>query len=227
VVRQSDRESDVPEQVNATMTVARRIGVVGAVLFVAFLAAHPPIDAASVRRAPYAVIHALGAAAMTMIAVGMLGVTGSIWGRVNRLGRLAYLMAFVGTVLWVGMLFFDGFVNPVLAVYAPAMVHPGLERMIELYGPALSLVGLCLVAFGAGYVGLAIATARDGIVATPVAVLLASGAVVFDVGLVAHGLDPLTVERIGGPLFAAGFVLLMRSHSGRGGARPGSTSNGR
>jgi hypothetical protein len=192
------------------MTGTRWMGAAGAVLFVAYLLAHPATDAASVRDNPYAVIHAFGAAAMTLIVVGMLGIAESLWQRVGRLGRIAYLMAFIGSVLWVGMLFFDAFVNPVLAAYAPELVHPGLERTIDLYGPALILAGLCLILFFAGYVGLGISMARHGVVTMPTAALLALGAAVFDVGPVAHGVDALMIERIGGPLFAIGFVLLMR-----------------
>jgi len=119
-------------------------------------------------------------------------------------------MAFVGSVLWVGLMFFDAFVNPVLAAYAPELVHSGIEREIALYGSALILAGLCLILFITGYVGLAISMARHGLLALPTAALLALGAVLFGVGPLAHGVDPRLVERIGGSLFAIGFVLLMR-----------------
>jgi len=192
------------------MTETPWMGVVGAVLFEAYLLAHPALDAASVRNSPYAVRHMIGAAAMALIVVGMLGIAQSIWPRVGRYGKIAYLMAFVGSVLWVGLMFFDAFVNPVLAAYAPELVHSGIEREIALYGSALILAGLCLILFITGYVGLAISMARHGLVALPTAALLALGAVLFGVGPLAHGVDPRLVERIGGSLFAIGFVLLMR-----------------
>ncbi len=131
------------------MTETPWMGVVGAVLFEAYLLAHPALDAASVRNSPYAVIHMIGAAAMALIVVGMLGIAQSIWPRVGRYGKIAYRMAFVGSVLWVGLMFFDAFVNPVLAAYAPELVHSGIEREIALYGSALAGATDCGTA-GAG-----------------------------------------------------------------------------
>jgi uncharacterized membrane protein YgdD (TMEM256/DUF423 family) len=189
------------------MNGTRWTGVVGAIAFAAYLLLHPARDAASVRGAPYATIHALGAAAMALMVVGMLSLAEPTRSSATRLGRAAYLTAFTGSVLWVGLLFFDAFVNPILATYRPELVHSdaGMKRQIELFGGALVLVASGLVLFIVGYVVLAISAARQGLMTTPAALLLSAGAVVFGGGPVV----PLPVEQVGGVLFCAGFILVM------------------
>lgn len=110
-------------------------------------------------------------------------------------------------MLWVGLLFFDAFANPILAAYAPELVHSdaGVERQIQLFGGALVLVASALALFVVGYAGFAIWAARRRLVTAPAALLLSAGAVVFGGGPAV----PLLVEQVGGMVFCAGFLLLM------------------
>ena len=112
-------------------------------------------------------------------------------------------------------MFFDGFVNPVLATYAPDLVHTTLDRTIQLYGWALIAVGVCLVLFIAGYVGLAVALQRRQLLAMPWAVLLALGSVVFGLALLSHEIQPIVIERIGSVPFALGLIFTMRAEPRR------------
>src|SRR5262245_44123791 len=73
-------------------------GRAGAILFVAYLLAHPALDRAIVPNSPYTVIHMIGAAAMVLIIGGMLGIAQSSWPRVGRYGQIAYLLALGGSV---------------------------------------------------------------------------------------------------------------------------------
>ena len=200
------------------MTGTRWAGAAGAALFATYLMLHPARDAASVQDAPYATIHALGGTAMALMVVGLLGFAEPARRRGGRFGRTAYMMAFTGSVLWVGLLFFDAFVNPILAAYAPELVHSdtGMERQIQLFGGALVLVVSGLLLFMVGYVGLAISAARRRLMTTPAALLLSAGAVVFGGGPAV----PLLVEQIGGVLFCAGFLLFMCGSAAGASARP-------
>ncbi|HJZ49446.1 MAG TPA: hypothetical protein VKE41_19850 [Roseiflexaceae bacterium] len=69
------------------MTGTPWMGGAGAILFVAYLLAHPALDRAIVRNSPYAVIHVIGAAAMALIIGGMLGIAsraGRAWAGMGR-----------------------------------------------------------------------------------------------------------------------------------------------
>jgi hypothetical protein len=140
-----------------------------------------------------------GATSMTLIVVGLLAQAHWVRRHAGRFGWTAYVIAFAGSVPWVGLLFIGGFLNPALAKYAPELVHPGVSRQVELYGWALLPFGLCLILFVVGYVALAV----------PAAVLLGVGDAVFGGALLAHGIEPIVIERIGGVPFAMGFTVLM------------------
>lgn len=183
------------------------IGASGSLLFVGYLVSHPARDPSSVHDSPYATIHTIGALGMTFMAVGLVSLATQVQQRVTRTGKIAYLTAFTGTVLWVGLLFFDAFVNPILAQYAPEFVHSdaGTARQMSLFGPAMMLVYAALVLFVAGYAGFALTLRSNRLAPWPAALLLGIGAVVFGGG----PLVPLLVEQTGGVLFALGFVWVM------------------
>jgi hypothetical protein len=193
------------------MRTARWMGVAGATLLVAYLFWHSAEDAESISNSPYALTHMLGAISWLLMVIGMLGRAELIWQRAGRFGWISYLMAFAGSVLWVGLMFFDGFVNDVLVRYAPGAVHPGFAEMFRFYGPAFAAVALCLILFAGGYVGLAIAMTRHQLLSIPTATMLALSAVVFSSALLFHSIEPIMIERIAGLPFALGFILLMRS----------------
>jgi hypothetical protein len=192
------------------MKTTRWMGMTGATLFVAYLFLHSAEDVESIRNSPYALIHMLGAISWLLMVIGMLGIAELIWQRAGWFGWFSYLMAVAGSVLWVGLMFFDGFVNPVLVKYAPEFVHPGFLEMFQFYGPAFAAVALCLVLFALGYVGLAIAMTHHQLLSIPTATMLALSAVVFGSALLFHAIEPIVIERIAGLPFALAFILLMR-----------------
>jgi hypothetical protein len=185
--------------------------VVGAALFVAYLFLHSAEDVESIRNSPYSVVHMLGAISWLLIVIGMLSKAEFIAQHAGVAGSVSYVMAFAGSVLWVGLMFFDGFVNPVLVKYAPEYVHPGFQELFQFYGPAFGAVALCLFLFGIGYAWLATTLARRHLISIPLALLVALSALVFASALMFHTIQPIVIERIAGVPFAFGFILLIRA----------------
>ena len=184
---------------------------------------HPARDAESVRESAYAAIHAIGALGMTLIVVGMVSIAPLLQPRTGRSGHAAYLATFIGSVLWVGLLFLDAFVNPILAVYAADLMHTeaGMRMQTQLYGPALALLVLGPFLFVAGYIGFAFTAVSAGLARWPDALLLGVGAVGFGGG----PLTPLPVEQIGGVVFALGFLVMMIGLISSDAAAPGTDAH--
>lgn len=111
-----------------------------------------------------------------------------------------------------------GTVGAAMFAYVPELVHSdaGMERQVELFGGALVLVASTLLLFIVGYVAFAISTAQRRLMTAPAALLLSAGAIAFGGGPVV----PLLVEQVGGVLFCAGFLLLMRDRAIRVSAGP-------
>lgn len=180
--------------------------VLGALLLVVYLALHPPRNAWTVAHTPYAAIHAIGIVAMVLILAALPGLLQPVARATGRIGAAAFLAAFCGTAVQAGGIVLDAYMNPLLAAFAPALVHTGtgLERDLAVIGPAL----LLLPAGGALFIGGQVATAalgiRSGAVARPAGLLIATGALLMGPG----PFVPLVVEQIGGALFGTGVAWL-------------------
>ena len=68
------------------MKATRWLGVLGAIILIAYLLAHSAEDVVSVRNSPYSVVHMIGAAAWTLIVLGMLGMAETVHQHTGRLG---------------------------------------------------------------------------------------------------------------------------------------------
>lgn len=120
----------------------------------------------------------------------------------------------LGTLSWLGLIVYDGAHNPVLARYAPELVHAGGE--LE---PGAALIALpALLLFPLGYLVLGYDLGRHGMVWA--GVLLGAGAAIYTVGglaIFAAGPDSAVIqplEVVGALLYALGFVMLGRWGAG-------------
>jgi hypothetical protein len=195
--------------------------LVGGPLFLVAVVLHPARDGIGVHAAGamYGITHALQAMSLILQAVCLVSVYAAGVQRFGRRGIPAFLSALVGTLLWFGLIAIDGSRNPVVARYAPALVHSAAD--LE---PGVAMIILpALVLFPIGYVLLARLLA--GVGAKWPGLLLGVGAVLYVLGgLCIFALGPhsplIRILEISGAVpYALGFVLLGRE----GVARPASS----
>jgi hypothetical protein len=184
---------------------SRYAAVVGGMLLPAYLLLHPPRDAASVAASPYASLHVLGILTMLLVLCGLPALCQPLLRHTGRFAPFSIGMAFVATALWLGYLFLDAYMNPILATYAPDLVHSAsaMDTQFRIIGPALLLLPLSSGLFVLAYAALGLALIRAGGASRPAGGLVLLGALLFGPGPSV----PLGVETLGGVLFGSGVVL--------------------
>lgn len=131
--------------------------------------------------------------------LGLLGLLGFVEREVKvarTLERVAFVIAFAGSILFAGTGMFTAFFWPVLAREAP--------QVTELNGPFFSpphpMILLTTVSYSLGYLLLGVALARAGAMAV-------WGAVALGLGAVLLMLPPAPLSPLPWPVFPAGGVL--------------------
>ena len=122
--------------------------------------------------------HWLGTFSCGFLLLGLPGLYAAQSERAGRLGLVSFLMVFFGT------LFFavhnnSGFIAPVLAAQAPAMLDA-----INAYPPVAALNGLGPICFFPGFILFGMATLRARVLPRQAGILLAIGSPLFLVGAV-------------------------------------------
>lgn len=199
-------------------TVARATALAGGPLFLLGVVLHPARDGAGIAAAGqvYGVTHGLQAISLLLLAVSLISVYVSAAEKLGRRGLTAFLTAVVGTLSWFGLIVLDGTRNPVMAQYAPDIVHTSADFDV---GVAIIVLPALLV-FPVGYVLLALLLTRHGIQWS--GLLMGIGAVVYWSGAIPlfavgpHSPVIQILEVVGAVPYALGFVLLGRIW----GARP-------
>jgi hypothetical protein len=115
--------------------------------------------------------HVLYTLAWLLVLLGLPGLYASQRSRLGRLGLAGFLVAFSGTYL-IAVTGNFGFLAPVLAKEAPAVIESGLSQ----YLPVVITNGLAAIAFVIGYIILGIAMARTSTLPRWSGVLVAVGA---------------------------------------------------
>lgn len=149
-------------------------------------------SAASATGTSYALVLGLYLVGGVLLLLGLVGLYASQSEAAGVLGLVGFLVAFVGTALLVGALWFELFITPALATEAP-----------ELAEAELGLAGfiLVLLAGALGWVLFGAATLRARVYPRWAAVLLIVG------GLVAFAPVPLAGIVFSGAVAWMGFIL--------------------
>ncbi|MEV4536501.1 hypothetical protein AB0J82_22205 [Asanoa sp. NPDC049518] len=193
---------------------AAAAALIGGPLFLLTVILHPARDGHDIAAHAgwYAFTHTMEAISLLVLAVSLAGVLALSTRRLASPGLAAIYTAVIGTVLWFGLIVYDGGHNPVTAKYAPDLVHTSSD--IDVEGAIIVLAANVL--FPLGYVLLARLLSRHG--QRGAGLLLGVGAVVYAVGGTAslfgfgpHSMITSVVEIAGAAPFAAGFVLLGRA----------------
>lgn len=155
--------------------------LVAGALFPAYTLLHPAEEgAAAVLGSPWAAIHSLWFVGTLLTLAGLVGMY--VWqaGTIGRLGTAGFVLAFTGTALMLGVVFYDSYIVPVLAASAPALLDPDSALATA---PALLLGGsLGFVLVALGYLLFGVATMRAGMLPRSASLLLAAGGPLFPAG---------------------------------------------
>jgi hypothetical protein len=155
------------------------------------------------RAAAYMGVHMLGAYCTILAGFGLIAIYLRYHDRMGRIAPLSLILALLGQLSYAGILFIDGFFNPLLARYDPALqtqfhspdffqavAHSAVLQSfgIALYTPVLMSL-LCIV--GIGLLGIVILVKR--FFPWPIGILFLVGGLILGVDLMV----PMWVEVMG------------------------------
>lgn len=205
---------DVGTDTRFLRSVAKVTGLVGGPFFLLTVILHPARDGHDIAADAdwYIFTHTLEAIGLLILAVCLAGVLALGTRRLTSGGLLAVLTALVGTMLWFGLIVFDGSHNPATAMYAPERVHTSADIDFE----SGTIVLAANVLFPLGYLLLALLLRRNGRGWTGLllgfgGIVYALGGTVSLMGLGPHSSFTSVIEIAGAAPFALGYVLLGRT----------------
>ena len=195
-------------------SVAKLAGIVGGPLFLLTVIVHPARDGHDIAANAgwYIFTHTMEAISLLVLAISLAGVLALGTRRLRSNELAAIFTALAGTVLWFGLIVYDGSHNPATAMYAPDRVHTSAD--LDFEGGTIVLAANIL--FPLGYVLLAVVLSRYGRRST--GLLLGFGGVVYSLGGTVslfgfgpHSMITSVVEIAGAAAFAVGYVMLGRA----------------
>ncbi|WP_426502972.1 hypothetical protein ACPPVO_35800 [Dactylosporangium sp. McL0621] len=188
--------------------------MIGGPLFLLTVILHPARDGHDIAAHAgwYAFTHSMEAISLLIQATCLAGVLALSTRRHGSRGLAAVYTALVGTILWFGLIVYDGGHNPATAKYAPDLVHTSAD--VDIEGGIIVLAANIL--FPLGYVLLALLFNRHGQRGT--GLLLGLGGVLYAIGGTAalfgfgpHSMITSVVEIAGAAPYALGYVMLGRA----------------
>ena len=173
------------------------------VLFLVAAAGHV-VGAAFMRTGQFALAHQAHFYAAILLLVGLVGLHSRQASRAGTLGATAFLIALIGTGMYVGTGMATGFLLPVVAVHAPHM----LEATGAFFDPPIAIVPATVLFFGVGWVLTGVATSRAALVPRWTGLLLAAGALLQGLPPAPFGPFPWMVLTTGGVLMAIATTVI-------------------
>jgi hypothetical protein len=193
--------------------VVKLAAMIGGPLFLLTVILHPARDGHDIAAHAqwYIFTHTLEAVSLLIQAICLAGILALSARRLGPRGLAAIFTSLVGTILWFGLIVYDGSHNPATAMYAPDRVHTAAD--VDFEGGTIVLAANIL--FPLGYILLAVLLGRSGHRWT--GLLLGFGGVLYALGgTVAlftfgpHSMITSILEIAGAVPYALGFVLLGR-----------------
>jgi hypothetical protein len=129
--------------------------VVSGILLALGLALHPPAVPASVTTSAWVIVHTVLVIALIFAIAGLFGLYGGHAGRLSPMGTAGFLLVFVAVALYIGITYFEAFVDPWIASIAPEVTEArfahdaqnALSVVLPIMGISLSL-GWVLLGIG-------------------------------------------------------------------------------
>ncbi|GLY75477.1 hypothetical protein [Actinoallomurus iriomotensis] len=205
---------DAEDDTRYVRMMVKLTAMIGGPLFLLTVILHPARDGHDIAAHAewYAFTHSMEAISLLVQAICLAGVLALGLRGFGPRGLPALYTALIGTILWFGLIVFDGGHNPVTARYAPDLVHTSKDLDIE----GGIIVVAANVLFPVGYVMLALLLNRYG--RRWAGLLLGFGGVVYAIGGTAalfgfgpHSMVTSVFEIAGAAPYAYGYVLLGRA----------------
>ena len=180
--------------------------VVSGVLIALGFILHPPAvvgEVAAVSSSLWAIAHLLLLVSLMLGILGLFGLYARQVEETGVLGLIGFILVFISTASFVGIAYFEAFIDPLLAVEAPEFVEARFAGEISrgAFDVIVLLTGLLLIL---GWLLFGIGIIRAGILPRWAAVLALIGAV--PIGLLP--LLPFIIVKIGAVVFGLGLVWL-------------------
>lgn len=151
--------------------------VVAAILLIGGELLHPANQAANVATSAWTTAHILLLGSLMLGTAGLFGLYLRQSRDVGAVGFLGFLLIFIAMTLFLGIVYFEAFFNPILVSEAPAFV----EKLFSPRPPGLLAVLLPLngLAFSLGWLLFGVATARANVLPRLAAIVATAGAIPF------------------------------------------------
>lgn len=192
------------------MSRARLIGLSGianigaGILVMLFLSSHSARDPVSVLNTSYTAVHMLGVTSTILTLFGLLGLYALHIEHSGWTTLIGFILAFAGTVLRGAVAFFDGFMIPVLANYAPYLLD-NIRHTIFVAGPMVAMFPLTSITFILGFVLFGATLVRADILPRWGSRLLLYGALLLGLGPISV---PIVIPATGAIVFGSGQIWL-------------------
>jgi hypothetical protein len=178
--------------------------VLGGALLALFFVLHPgggdPPTVQAVMTSPYALEHTLGVAAMAMLLLGLPALIARCAPRYGPIAWTGFALAFVGTYLLGGVMFFDAYITPAIAANAPSLMDASGALNTPPTVLAFAVAG---VLWGVGYLVLGIVALRAAILPRWASALMIVGSLVINLPPQPIGFAPLVLIAVGAVVFGA------------------------
>lgn len=177
-------------------------GVIAAVCLAAGALAHPAESVAAYRSAQWAIAHNLLLVSLLFGIPAVAAYYLVIADRAGTIGLVGYLGTFVGMALFIGITYYEAYINPVLAEMAPDFV--AAQAAGELPGALNLVLPFTGLVYSAGWLLFGIALLRDGRLSRVAAAAVLAGGVLLGLGAVL----PLVVFYVAAVVQSLGLAIL-------------------
>lgn len=152
-------------------------GILGGISIALFVLVHPWdqfVGAEVARTSAWRIAHSLHFVGATLTLLFLIGLYARQMRDVGQMGFIGFVLAFIGTAMFVGTGMLTAFIWPMVAVHAPEAL--GADGAMFL-PPAVQALALTAIVVTVGYVVFGVATLRAGVLPRWGTVVWAVGAV--------------------------------------------------
>lgn len=163
---------------------------------------HPPDEVATVSTAMWMVAHVLLVLSLVIGVLGLFGLYARQPQESGMLGLVGFLLIFMGMASFLGITYYEAFINPAVAASDPAFVESQMAGVLP--GPLMVILPLSGVSFSLGWLLFGLGLLRAGILPRWAIILTIIGGIAFGLGPVFS----LIVAKITAVVFGAGVIWL-------------------